>query len=118
LKRGFDHDGLRDLAKERFGVKSMSELGVTELLDLYKGWTGKGFVRKGKLPPRGEVETEMVSGRDLDTLELEFADRGWGKDTQQAFIRRQLRGRAEIRTQADFKRVFYGIRAMNKRGKQ
>jgi hypothetical protein len=118
LKRGFDHDGLRDLAKERFGVASMSEMNVTQLLDLYKGWTGKGFVRKGKLPERGVVETAMVSGRDLDTLELEFAERGWGKDTQEAFIRRQLRGRVEIRTRADFSRVFYGIRAMNKRVKK
>jgi hypothetical protein len=58
----------------------------------------------------------MVSGEDLELLGRAFANRGWSEDTQRNFIRRQLgRGREQIRTRADFHRVFSGVRAMSKR---
>lgn len=119
-KRGLDHDGLRDVCREQFGVHSMGELTEQQLEGLYRNWTGHKLRRKRTtaLPKRGYAQgrdIELVSGDDLETLGNAFAIRGWGKDTQRAFIRRQLGGREEIRTKRDFWRVFNGVRAMNRR---
>ncbi len=119
-KRGVDHDGLRDVCRQQFGVHSMGELTEQQLEGLYRNWTGHKLRRKRTtpLPKRGYArggEIEMVSGEDLETLGAAFAARGWGKETQRAFIRRQLGGREEIRTRRDFWRVFSGVRAMNRR---
>lgn len=121
LKRGLDHDALREVCRERFGIRSMGQLDEGQLIDLYKAWTGKGLRRLRPLPKRGRQpgdESQLVSPGDLETLALEFAQRGWGPETQQSFVRRQLSGRHQIRTHADFKRVFQGIRAINRRVEQ
>jgi hypothetical protein len=117
-KRGLDHDALRDVCRERFSVHSMGELTEGQLESLYRGWTGHGMKRKSALPKRGYAKTTeaaMVSGEDLETLGRAFAARGWGKETQRVFIRRQLGGREQIRTRRDFWKVFSGVRAMNRR---
>jgi hypothetical protein len=118
LKRGLDHDALRDVCRQQFGVHSMGQLNEGQLIQLYKGWTGKGLRRLHPLPKRGRQpgdEGQIVSSGDLEVLGLEFAQAAWGPETQRSFIRRQLRGRDQIRTHADFKRVFQGIRAINRR---
>lgn len=117
-KHGLDHDAIHDLCRERFQVHSMSEMTEGQLAALYHGWTGHGLRRKNPLPRRGYArgqDVELVSAEDIETLGRAFAARGWGKETQTAFIRRQLQGRAEIRTRRDFWRVFSGVRAMNRR---
>ena len=125
LKRGLDHDGLRDVCRERFKLESMGKLQVNQLQQLYRGFTGYGFrARKAgtrpaaPLPKRGygqRGELEMVSADHLETLARAFAMRGWGRETQRVFIRRQLSGREQIRTTRDFQRVFRGVQAMNRR---
>lgn len=117
-KRGLDHDGLRQVCRERFGVESMAELGEEQLGDLYRAWTGKGLRRRTGLPresARAGVDAQMVSGEDLRTLGSVFAALEWGKETQRNFVARQLGGRVEIRTTRDFFRVFHGARAMARR---
>ncbi|KKM81379.1 hypothetical protein LCGC14_1330380 [marine sediment metagenome] len=118
-RKGLDHDALRDIAKERFGVESMSVLTVDNLQHLHRDLTGRWFhARKAPLPKRGTAaagEMEIISPGHLETLARAFAKRGWGRDTQRAFIRRQLRGREQIRTTADFQKVFRGVQAMNRR---
>ena len=52
---------------------------------------------------------------DLDLLRRAFDQRELDEDGRAAFIRRQLHGRSEIRTRADFHKVFSGVRAMNRR---
>jgi hypothetical protein len=114
-----DHDALRDMCRERYKVHSMGELSDGQLEAVYRGWTGHALKRKSALPPRGyanTTEVAMVSGEDLETLARAFAARGWGKETQAVFIRRQLGGREQIRTRKDFWKVFSGVRAMNRRG--
>jgi len=119
-KRGLDHDGLREVCRGQFGVHSMGDLTEQQLEGLYRNWTGHKLRRKRttSLPKRGYArsgEIELVSGEDLETLGRAFAARGWGLETQHAFIRRQLGGREQIRTRLDFHRVFSGVRAMNRR---
>jgi hypothetical protein len=118
LKRGLDHDALREIFKERFGVHSMGQLTEPQIESLYRSWTGhKPRKREKPLPKRGYAhspEIEIVSGEDLETLARAFALAGWGKATQEDFIRRQL-GRASIRTRRDFWKVFSGVRAINRR---
>ena len=118
LKRGMDHDALHDMVAQRFSVHSMSEASDAQLEAVYRGWTGKSLKRVGKLPQRGELAKqaeEMVSPADLELLAQEFAARGLGIDGQRNFVRRQLRGREEIRTRKDVVRVMGGLRAMNRR---
>jgi hypothetical protein len=118
-KRGLDHDGIRDICHLKFNVDSMGALNEGQLKTLFRDWTGRNFTRrKTALPKRGYAksgELEMVSAEDLETLERAFSARQWGPETKRAFIRRQLDGREEIRTKADFHRVFSGARAMNRR---
>ncbi len=118
-KRGLDHDALREVCRGRFGVHSMGDLTEPQLEFLYRDWTGHGIrKRRGSLPKRGYArgnQIELVSGEDLELLGRAFAKSGWGKETQAAFIRRQLSGRADIRTRGDFWKVFSGVRAMQRR---
>jgi hypothetical protein len=120
-KRGFDHDALRDLCAERYGVHSMSALTDGQLAAVYHSWTGKGLRRRAALPQRGEAlkakaET-IVSGEELLELDREFATRGLGESGRLAFIRRQLRGRDQIRTRKDWVKIITPLRRMNRRTK-
>jgi hypothetical protein len=120
-KRGMDHDALRDLCREHFGVHSMGQVTESQLAGLYKSWTGHQFRSGTKAPPlpkRGYArgtDTTLVSGGDIERLGRAFARLGWGEATQRAFVERQLRGRHEIRTRRDFWIVFSGLRAMQRR---
>ncbi len=121
-QRGMDHDALRDVARMKFGVTSMGLLKFGQLKTLFRDMTGKLFVthKAPDLPRRGygkQGELEIVSGEELELLERAFAKRGWGPETKAQFVRRQLNGRDQIRTRADFHRVFSGVRAMNRRDK-
>jgi len=122
IKRGLDHEALRDVCRERFGAESMKTLSINDLQQLYKGFEGRFLAvkkrKKKPLPKRGTAKThdlEIVSPDHLETLARAFAMRGWGKSTQREFVRRQLGGREQIRTTRDFQRVFRGVQAMNRR---
>jgi hypothetical protein len=120
LKRGLDHEALRDVCRQKFNTGSMGDLSDTQLRKIYRDWTGRTLGRSAAvvLPKRGHAKQgglEMVSGEELELLERAFARRAWGPDTKREFIRRQLGGREQIRTRADFHRVFSGVRAMNRR---
>ena len=117
-KRKLDHDALHDMVCKQFGVHSMGELTDSQLDMVYRAWTGKTVKRAGKLPSRGELGKQgeaMVSADDLELLGQEFSRRGLGAEGQRNFVRRQLRGREEIRTRKDYVRVMGGLRAMNRR---
>lgn len=118
-QRGLSHDALHDVCRQKFGVASMADLNTGQLKTVFQDLTGNLFVsRKVKLPARGygkRGELEIVSPELLETLERAFAKRAWGPETKRNFIRRQLRGREEIRTTADLQKVFRGVQAMNRR---
>lgn len=124
VKRGFDHDRLRELCGERYGVESMKDLSIDQMDDLFKHWLGRRFPRARRtaarppLPARGAAQesvSEIVSPQHLETLGRAFGMRGWGPKTKREFIRRQLGGREQIRTKADFQKVFRGVQAINRR---
>jgi hypothetical protein len=118
-KRKMDHDALRDMCRANYKVHSMSDMTDAQLLGVYRQWTGKTLVNRGKLPRKEETGQEacltIVSGEDLVMLDQEFAKRGISGDGRANFIRRQLRGRDIIRTRKDYVRVMGGVRAMNRR---
>ncbi len=120
VKRGLDHDELSGLCRAKFNVRSMREMTAGQMQALLREWTGRALPSKRTtpLPQRGYGRTgalELVSGEDLETLGRAFAARGWGIDTQAEFVRRQLRGRDQIRTRKDFNAVFRAVQAMNRR---
>ncbi len=117
-KRGLDHSDLHEICRARFGVDSMRAATDAQLQQIYAEWTGRRIKRTSALPARGGGDQrliEMVTGDDIETLARAFALRGWDAETQRNFVRRQLGGREQIRTRADFWRVFSGVRAMNRR---
>jgi hypothetical protein len=116
-KRGMDHDALHDMCVTRFAVHSMSELNDAQLLEIYRGWTGKTLRSKAKKASPGwkDAPAAMVSGDEIEAIAQEFAKRGMGEGSQKNFIRRQLRGRAVIVSRRDYIRVFHALRAMNER---
>ena len=115
-KRGLDHDGLHDL----FNSRSLGTVPTQELQNVLRSWGKK--IRATPLPRRGYAKkadaaglSEMVSGEDLTLLGDAFQLRGWSKEQQRNFIRRQLGGREVVRTRGEFHKVFSGVRAMNRR---
>ncbi len=127
IKRGIDHDALRDMCRTNFGVHSLSEMTDDNLYKLYRSWTNRGLKRRkheagpGCQPVdkhegfRVLDKLQMVASEDLVILAQEFALAGMSEDSQKGFIRRQLRGRDIIRTRGDWGKVINGLRAINKR---
>ena len=116
-KRGLDHDALHAMAKKTYGAHSMSALTDAQLLAIYRGWTGHPLRRKSELARPGwqEEPPAMVSGEEIVTLDQEFAKRGLGDAGRRNFVRRQLRGRDQVRTRSDYIKVLHGLRAWNAR---
>jgi hypothetical protein len=120
LKRGMDHDALRDLATENYQVYSMAKLSDAQLLAMYRMLSGgKKLKNRGNLPSRGELtagaESELVYAEDLTELDQCFAEAGFSMAAKLTFTRRQLDGRDYIRTRGDLVRVMAGIRAFLRR---
>jgi hypothetical protein len=120
IKRGLDHDGLHDLCCQQFAVHSMGDATEHQLAGLYRNWTGHTLRNRAKLPRRGEAAKrasagQMVSAEEAILMDAEFASRDLHGDARANFIRRQLRGRDQVRTRADWVRVITPLRNMNRR---
>jgi hypothetical protein len=119
VKRKMDHDALHDFCAQEMGVKSMSDLTEHQMAALYRQWTGKTIKRRATLPKVGEAADggpeQLISGDEIMALDAEFAKRDLRDKGRAAFVRRQLRGRDEIRTRRDYAKVMGGLRAMNRK---
>jgi hypothetical protein len=120
LKRGFDHDSLHDLCCEQFAVRSMGQATDNQLAGLYRNWTGHTLRTRAKLPRRGEAAKrasaeQMISAEEIVEMDAEFARRNLGPAERANFMRRQLRGRDQVRTRQDWVRVITPLRAMNRK---
>ena len=119
-KRGLDHDALHDLCTSHMPVHSMGNLSDAQLAGLYRQWTGKSLRTRAPLPRRGEAAkqasaAQIISPDELADLDAQFARRNLSGPERANFIRRQLRGRDQLRTRADWIRVIAPLRAMNRR---
>jgi hypothetical protein len=116
-KRGMDHDALHAMAKEQYGAHSLSALTDAQLLNIYHGWTGKVLRRQAKLGSPGwkNEPPQMISGEEVVALDQEFATRALSGEGRKRFVRRQLKGRDQVRTRGDYIRVLHALRAMNQR---
>ena len=131
-KLGLSHQDLSEMAGQRYGVASMAALDDGQLRDLFLDLTGRVFHPKhpgmqnrqrrkaagtaGRKDASNKV-VEMAATVDVEMVyQLGYA-LGWTQQTIKTFIRRQLRGRDQLRTMADVNKVLWGLRAIAKRKK-
>jgi hypothetical protein len=121
---GWKSDDVYDVIKARFGKEHLGHLKLAEgyaLLDAmggresYKGTDrGKDMARAGR---KGETAgaTRLVTMQQMGYIQQTAAIRGWDEAALDKFVQRQLGH--PIRTLADYNRVLWGIKAMNRRDK-
>lgn len=116
---GFQKASLRDLTNDEArkildgirGKKRTSNHGVSGHKHSDRGYAMAVAGRRRNDDSPGEY---MVAARELEMLSDAAGLRGWRRETLDTFIRRQLRGR-QIRTMKEFNKVFWAIKAMNRR---
>lgn len=116
---GFQKVSLRDLTNDEArqildgirGKKPESDNGVSGYKHSARGYAMGVAGRKRHEYGEGEY---LVAAREIEMLSEAATLRGWSKETLDTFIRRQLRGRA-IRTMKEFNKVYWAIKAMNRR---
>lgn len=80
----------------------------------YKGTArGQAMASHGRKGVKVDVH-ELVTTRELQMLNEAAAPRGWSSKALVDFIERQT-GHREVRTLADFNKVFHALKAMNRR---
>lgn len=125
-KRGLSHIDLRECA----GCESLAALSDEQLLAAFEALTGKRFrvwhpgIRSkerrqaaGTAGHKGTKETvaHLVSPDDMRMLyDAAYSKLGWDHERLRGFIRRQLGGRDQIRTLADFNKVWWPLKRMAK----
>ncbi len=110
-KRGLSHEDLRSA----FGVESLSKASDADLTAWLRN-AGKRL-RSQPLPRAGDhkkATVEFLTEENRELLDRAFESMGWDADTRRGFIMRQIK-RDKIYTNADFHRVFSGIRGMQRR---
>ncbi len=113
-----------------FQKKSVKDLTTGEALRLLDGLKGKrqapwmgdpgrchAMGNHGRKDYDGRRDPNyLVTQEEMDGLHYQASLRGWSEETLSAFIARQLRRPgAAIRTVADFNKVFWPLKAMNRR---
>jgi hypothetical protein len=120
---GVDDEGLHDAAFVGFGKTSLKELTEDEASRLLNGMrkgSGKQLAKRhwaqGNHGRRDvEDKTEyLVNTREMQMLCEAAALRGWNEEALLKFIARQL-GKTEIRTMKEFNKIFWAVKAMNRR---
>ena len=130
-KRRLGHEEIRAISRERFGVGSMGDLEVDQVRALYGQVVGWEFRSKHPgIRDRRRRKAAGTAGRDNgqggrakivhvvrpEDVELlhQFAHGrlGWTEKALKGFIRRQLRGRQQIRTLADLNAVLWAVKRM------
>jgi hypothetical protein len=131
-EHGLTKQDLNDAALVGFQKTSLRELTDAEARTILDGIRGKrraagggssgyrhterGYAMgvAGRKRNDGSLGEYLVAARELEMLREAAALRGWSRETLDQFIRRQLRGRA-IRTMREFNKVYWAVKAMNRR---
>jgi hypothetical protein len=124
-ERGVTHEELHDTIWMAFKQKSLKDLTPKQSMELLDGLRGRksqfSYSRRQAMNAHGRRDYDhrgdaeyLVNARELRMM-LEAAElRGWHEETLNAFIERQL-GRNSIRTMVEFNKVFWALKAMNRR---
>ncbi len=116
---GCDNEALHDAIFAGWQKKSVKELTTQEAWKLLDGMRGgKAAVRRKASSTHGRkaqpVGTHfLVTARERKMLQQAAELRGWNLETLAAFTTRQLKS-SEIRTLADFNKVFWPLKRMNR----
>lgn len=123
---GVSNDQLHDIVNMRFGKTSLKQLTLRECFQLMDGIRGvvrpEGSFSAGRRQAMNqhgrkghEDATEyLVRPRELQMLHEAAALRGWTVETLTAFCQRQV-GRPAPATMKDFNKIFWALKAMNRR---
>lgn len=113
-KLGREVESAKELTKAeaKLALEEMAKCLPAELLYRRRGaWRAAGTAgRKGARWRGGEAV--LVSRQSLELLGTLKTALGWNDDRLAAFVRRQLRGRQAIRTEADANKVIWGMKRM------
>ncbi len=71
--------------------------------------------RAGRRNRKGDGVPAFASAASLELLGTLRAKLGWNQDRFEAFARRQLRGRHQIRTEADANKIIWALKSMLRR---
>lgn len=127
-ERGLDHEGLRDIAQQRFSADSLSKLSDEQVRKML---TGLGPTSRTSRAARAERRNaqgnhgrrdydasgdtvQLVSGRERQMLAEAAALRGWSDESLEKFCLRQIK-RVAPRTMVEFNKVFWALKSMNRR---
>lgn len=121
-EHGVSHEQLHDIIALEFGKASLRDLTKEQSLQLLNGIRGEEQSRsrrrhaQAKHGRRGHkvLAHQLVNARELKLLREAASVRGWDSVTLTAFVLRQV-GRAEVVTMADFNKVFWALKSMNRR---
>jgi hypothetical protein len=123
-EHGVDREGVHD-AIALWGITSVKDLNAQQARLLLNGMRGKnhgGQKRRNAVAAQGRRDHDasaepryMVKAHEMKMLKSAAESRGWSDDTLGAFIERQL-GKRQIATLAEFNKVMWAIKAMQRRG--
>ena len=119
------NEGLHETIWMAFQKKSVKELTTAQALELLDGLNGKkrpaglSAERRQAMNSHGRkghhAATEyLVNERERRLLSEAASMRGWPEETLTGFVARQI-GCAEVRTMAEFNKVFWALKSMNRR---
>jgi hypothetical protein len=118
-----DGEALHEAIQAGFQKTSLKQLTRREAYRLLDGLRGK---RDGGIASRrwaqgnhgrrniADRTEHLVNQRELQMLREAAALRGWTEETLQAFVRRQIKAEM-IHTMQQFNKVFWALKAMNRR---
>jgi hypothetical protein len=125
---GVTNEGLHETIWLTLQKRSLKDLTTDEAMQLLDGLNGKeyrppqnfSYRRRQAMSLHGRKDHDrsqgaafLVNEREIKMLGDAAALRGWSAETVAAFIERQVGH--EIRTMADFNKVFWALKRMNKR---
>lgn len=132
-ERGVTHEELHDTIWISWQKRSLKDLTAEQAGLLIDGLRGKqaqprrehrrSFApgRRDAMSAHGRRDYDasgdpayLVNAREIEMLREAAELRGWGEATLRNFIARQI-GRNDIRTMAEFNKVFWALKAMNRR---
>jgi hypothetical protein len=124
---GVTGEQLHDMIWFEWQKKSLKDLTAAQALELLDGLNGKtppknfSYDRRQAMYAHGRKDYDasqdtayLINDRERKMLQDAANLRGWSLGTLHRFIERQL-GHEQIRTMSEFNKIFWALKAMNRR---